>query len=128
MDILAWLWWLLMKALGLVWALAWLLLGGWVSTAAQITVIALAIFAYRYGWRRAPQELASRIVPLARMLWGWLRGREVAEKARTPPATSRADARKARRLRRTRRRPGDVNLSTLMNLALVTGLWLLAVL
>lgn len=128
MDILAWLWWLLLKALGLVWGLAWLLLGGWVSTAAQITVIALAIFAYRYGWRRAPAELASRVVPLARMLWGWLRGREVAEGAPPPRAAKRSEARKAARLRRARRRPGDVNLSTLMNLALLTGLWMLAAL
>ena len=127
MDILAWLWWLLLKVLGFVWGLAWLLLGGWVATAAQIVVIALAVFAYKYGWRRAPQELVARVLPAGRWLWGWMRGREVSASARTGP--SQPPARAAKRSRRRPRRvraPGDVNLSTLMNIAMLSGLWLLA--
>lgn len=127
MDILSWLWWLLAKVLGVLWALVWLLLGGWVSTLAQIAVIAFAIFAYKYGWRRAPHELASRIVPLARMLWGWLRGREGAAAAASPARTAQAPPGYAARPSQ-RRQPGDVNISTLLNLLLLSGLGLLALL
>lgn len=126
MDILAWLWWLVLKVLGLAWALLWLLLGGWVATAAQIALLVLAVFAYKYGWRRAPGEVAARVVPLGRMAWAWLRGREAT--AAAGAASARAAPGREPRLVRYVRRPGDVNLSTLLNLMMLTGLGLLAVL
>ena len=42
-----------------MWSIAWLLLGGWVSTLAQILVIVFIVFAFKYGWRRAPLTAAD---------------------------------------------------------------------
>lgn len=127
MDILGWLWWLILHLLGWFWAVVWLLLGGWVATLAQIAVIVFAVFAYKYGWRRAPREIASRLLPVWRLAWGWLRGREIGPTAATASRTERHEARcNAKAAYRRRRQPGDVNVSTLLNLLLLTGLGLLA--
>jgi len=131
MDVLGWLWWLLASVVGLVWSLAWFLLGGWVSTLAQIAVIVLVIFGYKYGWRRAPQELLARLGSFGRFAWGWLRAKEM-----TAPAPSRATARPEPQRSRTsgrsfaRRQPGDIriNVSTSLSLLMLAGLWLLAAL
>ena len=111
-----WIWWLVWKALSLVWGIAWFLLGGWVATLAQIGVVALFIFGYKYGWRQAPQELLSRAARLFRLGWGWARTRE---------AGAAVSARVTReRIVRDgpRRAPGDVNLSTLLNVLMLAGL------
>ncbi len=117
MDILGWLGWFVLKVLGFVWALAWFLLGGWVSTLAQIGVIALVIFGYKYGWRQAPQEILSRAARLAKLGWGWARVREGGA------APARVEIRERQVVRHVRQRvPGDVNLSTLLNILMLAGL------
>ena len=87
MDILGWIGWLLWTLLGLAWSVLWFLVGGWVSTLAQIAVVALVIFGYKYGWRRAPQEIATRAVTFGRFAWAWIRSREL------PASASRAEVR-----------------------------------
>lgn len=126
MDVLAWLWWLVSGLLGMVWSLAWFLLGGWVSTFAQLGVVALLIFGYKYGWQRAPQELLSRLGAVGRYAWGWVRAREPRPAYREPEPKEGTRAGKQRRGLR-QRQPGDirVNLSTLMTLAMLAGLWML---
>lgn len=120
MEILGWLWWLIASVLGFVWSLLWFLIGGWVSTLAQILVVAGLVFVYKFGWRRAPMELLTRSKGLFRWVWAWIRKREV-----PPPTVTRTQTREVVRVVR-RRRPGDVNLSSLMNVAMLAGLALLA--
>lgn len=119
MELLGWIFWLLAKALELALSLVWFLLGGWVSTIAQIGVVALVIFGYKYGWRRAPQEVLARLGTFGRFFWGWARAREQASPA--PQAQPRGPARSGRRTARMRQ-PGDVNLSTLLNIMVIAGL------
>lgn len=129
MDVLGWLWWLIASALGLLWSVAWFLLGGWVSTLAQIGVIVLVGFGYKYGWRRAPSEVLARLGGFGRFTWGWIRAREPgAPDPRSELAQSAARERRVRR-RRGRRQPGDVriNVSTCLTLLMLGGLWLVAV-
>ena len=76
MDILAWLWWAIASLLSVVWSLLWFLLGGWVSTLAQIAVLVGIIFFYKYGWQRAPAEIAARVSTFGRFVWNWARQRE----------------------------------------------------
>ena len=128
MDVLGWLWWLLASFVGLVWTVVWFLLGGWVSTLAQIGVIVLLVFGYKYGWRRAPSEVLSRAGGFGRFAWGWLRSREPGAPAAVPtPVQSPARGRRARQ-RLARRQPGDVriNVSTSLTLLMIAGLWLVA--
>ena len=125
MEILGWLWWLLVKLLGLAWGLIWFLLGGWVATAAQIAVIGLVIFGYKYGWRRAPEEILARSGAIGRYLWGWVRARETGGGA----SPGRVEVRERQVIRTVRRKePGDINLSTVMSVAMLAGLGLLAAL
>ena len=125
MEILGWLWWLAAKLAGLVFGLTWFLLGGWVSTLAQIAVIALVIFGYKYGWRRAPQEILARGGALGRYIWGWVRARETSAGG----ALARVEIRDRVVERVVRRKePGDINLSTLLNIVVLAGLGLLAAL
>ncbi len=118
MDILAWIWWSITTVLGAVWSLAWFLIGGWVSTLAQIAVIVGIIFFYKYGWRRAPYEILARINQLRRLVWGWMRQRE-------PGAVALDNVREVIRTVRVKER-GDVNISTLMSLMVLTGFALVA--
>ena len=97
MEILAWLWWGLSTALGLALSLVWFLLGGWVATLAQIAVAALVVFGYKYGWQRAPFELAARLAGAGRFLWAWMRARE-------PAAVPARAERRARREGKSRHR------------------------
>ena len=127
MDVLGWIWWLIASLLKLVFSLVWFLLGGWVSTLAQIAVIVLLIFGYKYGWRRAPQELFSRLGVFGRFSWGWLKARERAPVA--DPAPSDGKRRRGPRGRYfDRRQPGDVrlNVSTCLSLLAMAGLAILA--
>jgi hypothetical protein len=123
MDVLGWLWWLFASFFTLLWSVVWFLLGGWVSTLAQIAVIILVVFGFRYGWRRAPAELMSRAAGFMRFAWSWMRsgGDQL---PRIPEKTSEAGGSR----RRSRRQPGDVriNVSTCMTLLMLVGLWLLA--
>jgi hypothetical protein len=123
MDILGWLWWavasvlgLVWWLLGLVWSVVWFLISGWVSTLLQIAILVAVIFFLKYGWQRAPAELWRRGSAFGRFAWKWVRARE------TEPAGAPRE-----RIRVVRvKEPGDVNISTLMSLAVLAGLALLA--
>ena len=118
MEIVSWIGWLLAALAGWIWSIAWLLLGGWVSTLAQILVIVFVVFAFKYGWRRAPLEIALRVKPLAGWLWRWATSRE----------QSRAPFAGVPEVRVIRvKTPGDVNLSSLLNVLMLAGLALLPV-
>ncbi len=120
MEIVSWIVWLLAALAGWMWSIAWLLLGGWVSTLAQILVIVFIVFGFKYGWRRAPLEIALRVKPVAGWLWRWATSRE--------PRLLRGDdgMRGATEVRIIRvKAPGDVNLSTLLNVLMLAGLALL---
>jgi len=128
MDVIGWLWWLFASTLGLAWSVAWFLLGGWVSTLAQISVIVLLVFGYKYGWRRAPSELLTRVGGFGRFAWSWLRtGGAVSSTAASSSDGSDARRRGAR-WRASRRQPGDIriNVSTCLTLMMLAGLWLVA--
>lgn len=114
MDILGWLWWALSSVLAIAWSIAWFLLGGWVSALAQIAVIVLLIFAMKYGWRQAPFEVLSRARSFSRFAWNWIRARE-------PGQVSGVEVREVIRTVRVKE-PGDVNLSTVLNILLLAGL------
>ncbi len=128
MDVLSWIWWLVTSFLGLVWSVAWFLLGGWVSTLAQIAVMVLLVFGYRYGWRRAPSELMARAAGFGRFVWGWMRSGETARPAAASGSTVGVSSRRGPGRNAGRRQPGDVriNVSTCMTLLMLAGLWLLA--
>ena len=117
MEIVSWIGWLLAALAGWIWSVAWLLIGGWVSTLLQILVIVFVVFAFKYGWRRAPLELALRVRPMAGWLWRWLMARE-------RPAYAAAGAPPEIRIIRVKA-PGDVNLSSLLNVIMLAGLSLL---
>lgn len=117
MEVVSWIVWLLAAVAGWLWAIAWLLLGGWVSTLAQILVIVFIVLAFKYGWRRAPLEIALRVKPLGRWLWRWATSREQSAGA---PLEGVPQVRIVRV-----KAPGDVNLSTLLNVLMLAGLSLL---
>lgn len=117
MEFLSWIGWLLAALAGWIWSIAWLLLGGWVSTLLQILVIVLLVFAFKYGWRRAPLELVLRARPVGGWLWRWATSRE-------PHVPYEGGGAAAVRFIRVREF-GDVNLSTLLNVILIAGLSLL---
>lgn len=106
-----------------LWSLVWLLIGGWVSAALQIVVLVLAVFAYRYGWREAPYRAWRGARAVARWGWAWLRGAE----AMAGGGGSADRVREVEVVREIRVKEfGDVNLSSLMNAAMMIGLALLA--
>lgn len=117
MEFVSWLVWLLAALAGWLWSIAWLLLGGWVSTLLQILVIVFVIFAFKYGWRRAPLEIALRVRPMAGWVWRWATARE--PRAEREPAGST----QVRVIRV--KEAGDVNLSSLLNVLMLAGLALL---
>jgi len=127
MDILGWLWWALASLLGLVWwilgllwAVVWFLVSGWVSTLLQIAIMVAVVFFLKYGWQRAPAELWRRGSTFARFAWKWLSARETeAGAARSVVLRERIRVVRVKEV-------GDVNISTLMSLAMLAGLALLA--
>ena len=119
MDILGWIVWLLLKVLGFAWTLAWFLVGGWVSTLAQIAVIVLVVYALKYGWRRAPVEIWNRSRSFRAFFWAWLRARDPAHAAGT------VAVREPVRIVRVKE-VGDVNLSTMLTLVMLIEIVLLA--
>ncbi len=120
MEIVSWIVWLLAALAGWMWSIAWLLLGGWVSTLAQILVIVFVVFAFKYGWRRAPLEIALRAKPVASWLWRWAASREPRQAGAYDAARGVPEVRFIRV-----KAPGDVNLSTLLNVLTLAGLALL---
>lgn len=121
MDILGWIWWALSSLVGLVWSIGWFLLGGWVSTLAQIAVVVGIIFFYKYGWQRAPAEIAARASSMGRFVWGWMRVREPGL-----AAAGRVEIRDAVRIVRIKE-TGDINVSTLLSVLMFIGLAVIAV-
>jgi hypothetical protein len=122
MDVVGWLWWIILKAISLVWSLVWFLLGGWVATLAQLVIILGVIFSYKYGWRRAPVEIVQRARTFGGFVWAWMRAKDY-----VPVANSTA-ARGEIRVRTVRSKEvGDINLSTLLSIATLLGLGLIAV-
>lgn len=119
MDILGWLGWLVAKLLAVLWTVGWFLLGGWVVTLAQLAVIGGLIYAYKYGWRRAPLELSRHVRTFGRFAWAWARSREM------PARASRPELRDNVRIIR-RKEVGDVNVSTLMSVLAILGLGVVA--
>ena len=117
MDILSWLWWALSSVLGLIWTVVWFLLGGWVSALAQIAVIVLLIFGMKYGWRQAPFEVWSRARSFGSFAWNWIRAKDPGS------VSARVETREVIRTVRVKE-PGDVNLSTVLNVLLLAGLCL----
>jgi hypothetical protein len=121
MDVAGWLLWTLTTVASLIGSVAWFLLGGWVVTAVQLVVIVFGVFAYKYGWRRAPIEFTTKVGGFVRFLWAWVRAKE-ASLATNEPRTARG-----REIRIVhRRQPGDVNLSTLLTLVMFVGLGAIA--
>lgn len=118
MDVLGWLVWLLLKAMGLVWSFAWFLLGGWLSALAQVAVVVGIVFAYKYGWQRAPFEVWARARAFGRFLWAWMRSKEPGAWGSPAPA---AEVREVVRVVRVKER-GDVNASSLLSALLLLGM------
>jgi len=117
MEILAWLGWAIVAALGVLWSLVWFLVSGWVSTLLQITLLIATIYFLKYGWRRAPIEIWRRTRSFSHFFGGWIRAREL--------KTGRdVHAREVILVVRTKEF-GDVNISTLLSLLALTGLALL---
>jgi hypothetical protein len=119
-DILAWIWWAVASVLAVAWSLLWFLLGGWVSTIAQIAVLVAIIFFYKYGSQRAPAEIAARVSTFGRFVWNWARQRETG-----PASGSRVQVREVVRTVRVKE-AGDINMSSLLNVLVFLGIALLA--
>ena len=119
MDVLGWLGWAVAKLFGLVWSIGWFLLGGWVVTLAQLAVIAFLVYGYKYGWRRAPLEIARHLKTFSSFVWMWMRARDV-----TVAATAAGAKSHVREVVRVVRRgqPGDINVSTLLSVLALAGL------
>ncbi len=120
MDILSWLMWAVTSMLSLIWSIGWFLLGGWVSTLAQILVLIAIVFFYKYGWQRAPAEIAARLSTAGRYAWGWVRARETA-----PAGGPRVEVREVVRTIHVKE-VGDINFSTFLSLLMFAGLWVVA--
>jgi hypothetical protein len=120
MDVVGWLWWMIATIVSLFGSIAWFLLGGWVVTLVQLVLIIFLVFVYKYGWRRAPIEFSAKVGGFGRFVWAWMRAREPALAA-AAPVTARREVRVVHR-----RRPGDVNLSTLLTLVMFVGLGAIA--
>jgi len=118
MEALGWIFSGLISVAGLVLSLVWFLISGWVSTLLQITVLIFAIYGLKYGWRRAPFEIWRRTQGFVRFFWNWIR-------ARDPDARPDVEVREVIREIRVRE-PGDINLSTVMSLAVLVGMLALA--
>ena len=123
MEIVSLISWLLAAIAGWIWSIAWLLIGGWVSTLLQILVIVFLVFAFKYGWRRAPLEMAFRVRPVAGWLWRWVTAREPRPGSAYDPARGVPEVRVIRV-----KAPGDVNLSSLLNVLMLAGIGLLRLL
>jgi hypothetical protein len=120
MDVLAWAWWLVATGLGAAWTVLWFLIGGWVSTLLQIIVLIGVIYFLKYGWQRAPAEIWRRTSSFSKFFWSWIRARDLS-------AANSTQVREVVRVIRVKE-AGDVNVSTLMSLAVIVGLGAVALL
>jgi hypothetical protein len=114
MDVLAWAWWLVATGLGAAWTVLWFLVGGWVSTVLQIIVLVGVVYVLKYGWQRAPAEIWRRTSSFSKLFWNWIRARDLS-------ATNSTQVREVVRVIRVKE-AGDVNVSTLLSLAVIVGL------
>ena len=119
MEIVTWILVSLGYVIGLIWSLVWFLISGWVSALLQIAVLIAVIYWLRYGRQRAPYEIWNRTRSFGRFFWNWIRGRDLERRA---PDEAREIIRLVRR-----REVGDVNVSTLLSLAALGGLLLVAI-
>ena len=132
MDVFSWIGWIVWSLLALLWSVVWLLLGGWISTLAQIIVVLMAIFVYRYGWARAPAELIRQTRAVWRFATGAMRASEALAEADADRKRSAARvASNGGNTRRSRpfspRHVGDVtiNLSSALSIGMLgLMLWL----
>jgi len=113
MDVLAWLWWVISTVLGVVLALIWFLVSGWVSTLLQIACLVIVVYFLKYGWQRAPAEIWRRTRSFAQFFLGWIRAREPS------PVPQEASVRVVKS-----KEFGDINISTLLSLMMLAGLLL----
>ena len=120
MDVVAGIWWVIATGLGLAWSVLWFLIGGWVSTLLQITILVSVIYYLKCGWQRAPSEIWRRTRSFASFFWGWLRAREPAQ----PTAPQTTEIVRIVRVKEF----GDINTSTLLSLVAMIGCTLLALL
>ena len=118
MEVIIWFLLSLAYVAGLIWSFVWFLTSGWVSTILQIAVLISVIYWLKYGWQRAPYEIWKRSRSFGRFFWSWIRGRDLERRADD-------EVREVVRLVRDREF-GDVNVSTLLSLAVLGGLVLLA--
>jgi hypothetical protein len=116
MDVFSWLLWLLGWLISLIWSLVWLLLGGWVSTLAQLLALLAIVAIYRHGWRRAPIEVWSQLSRFARFALAWIKGTEPLMR-NSPPTRAQDNVRLVRV-----KEFGDVNLSTALSVLVLAGL------
>ena len=114
MEIIAWMWWLLSSIGSVLFSLVWFLLSGWVSTLLQVALLIGVIYFLKYGWRAAPFEIWRRSRSFGRFFWGWLRARETA----VPVEQGRQPVRFV-----TVKEFGDINISTLLSLLMLVGLF-----
>lgn len=118
MDTAAWLLSALLTIASLIGSLVWFLISGWVSTILQIAVVIVAIYGLKYGWRRAPYEIWRRSQSFGRFFWNWIRARE-------PASSAAVEVRETVREIRVHEF-GDINVSTVMSLAVTIGLFAVA--
>jgi hypothetical protein len=118
MEMIGWVWWVVSGIASWLLALVWFLISGWVSTLLQIIVVVGVVFFLRYGWRRAPAELYTRTRSFARFLWGWIR-------ARGPNAEEYQAQQQSVRVVSVKEF-GDINISTLLSLLMLIGLFCLS--
>ena len=117
MDVVVWIGWALVALLGVLWSLVWFLVSGWVSTLLQVALFIAAIHVFKYGWRQAPAEMLRHTRTLGSFFWSWLRARD--------PKPHHAPTRAVVRIVRVKEF-GDVNISTLLSLLMLSGLALLS--
>jgi hypothetical protein len=121
MEIAAWVLWALLGLLGILWAVVWFLISGWVSTLLQITLLIVAVFFLKYGWQRAPAELWRRARSVGGFAWTWVRAGDPGKAGAAPAVRIREVVRLVRV-----KEFGDVNISTLLSLLALAGLMVLA--
>ena len=117
MDILGWLWWVVSTLLSGILALIWFLISGWVSTLLQIALLVVVIYFLKYGWQRAPAEIWKRSRAFADLFASWVQARDADASGREAVQTVRVV--KVKEF-------GDVNISTLLSLLMLVGLFLAA--
>ena len=115
MEFVAWVWWLAATVFGFVLKVLWFLVSGWVSTLLQIALLVAVVYFMKYGWHRAPSEIWHRTRSFLRFFASWIRARE--------PTVASPSTLPVVQFVRTKE-SGDINISTLLSLLLLTELLL----